>query len=315
MLGALERSEGPSAEVAGGSGVTAAAGTDPGAKTDAFELAATLSAGEPSAKATARRNTRQVYRQKLAHYAITLGLEGKDPERKLKRWIERGRRATPEPDYPPFDEPWLMAAWWERNMEWRVPDFLEKLRCEGPPAAGEAAAPAEPKPPAAAAAEEPAPGAGKSSEPPPMPMPEFNVDGGVDHDAEAGVRQLRAFARGFVDEMNRARELKDERRFWSAFERFEKTMEKLRRWEKDLVGIQESRGEVLKARDLNEVLSHIFGVMSLSFTSALMALGKEVAPGVPAEQLRAAVYSHRDKCFAHIKQSRFAKAYEQPAAA
>lgn len=259
---------------------------------------------EAAAKVSSRAPRIVGYKCTLAEYAAKLveaGMQGsKDDVRKLKAWVRRGKvddqgRARSEMDLPPFDDFGALAGWWRRNMKWKVPDWMERLeRHEGE----------SPKPPTSVSAghiETPA-----SAE---LPIPEF--DGGLTgHSSDLGINYIRSLVQGSIKEMDQARRLGDTKRYWNARRQFEDDVETLRKWEKDLVKIQEGKGEVLRTAVVNEALVSIFGVAAQSFTNGLLSLAKRLAPQLTADETREIVLPLRDRIFSHVKQSRFASAWQ-----
>jgi hypothetical protein len=57
------------------------------------------------------------YPKKLPEYAAVFG----QTDRTIKRWVKRGKETG---ELPPLDHPPYMAAWWRRNMDNQVPDYL-----------------------------------------------------------------------------------------------------------------------------------------------------------------------------------------------
>lgn len=57
------------------------------------------------------------YPKKLPEYAAVFG----QTDRTIKRWVKRGKETG---ELPPLDNPPHMAAWWRRNMDNQVPDYL-----------------------------------------------------------------------------------------------------------------------------------------------------------------------------------------------
>lgn len=271
------------------------------------ELSAVIPVGKPIAK----RVTSESYRYKLSHYVPILGLEGKDPERKLKRWIAKGREKTP-PDLPPFDSPHLMAEWWRRNMEWRVPFYLEKLEAQAgdvseSPAAEQRAVPASvPTPSTKVPATEP-PKSAANGEQPGMPM---TLDLGAEHSSDIGLVQIRALVVGVFGQLQRCLEsgllnqANNYRREWQSL------VGTLRQWEKDIVKIQEGKGEVLRTRVINTELVRIFTVIRQSFTNEMLDLVEKLKPEMPPPERRDLVLRRRDKCFVHLKTTRFSTTYQ-----
>lgn len=267
----------------------------------------------PAGKPIARRITSENYRYKLAHYVPVLGIDkdedgriAKDPERKLKRWIARGRENNP-PDLPPFDEPHLMAEWWRRNMKWGVPLKIALLeqqqgdQQEAPPPqpgpVGDATTPDKPK---AGAAGDTSAG---------MPM---TLDLGAEVSSDIGLMQIRALVMATFQQLERClnqglmKQANHYRREWQTL------VGTLRQWEKDIVKIQEGKGEVLRTRVINTELVRILTVIRQSFTNEMLALVETLKPEMPPAERRELVLRRRDKCFVHLKQTRFSSTYQPP---
>ena len=270
-------------------------------KDQKVELSGVLPVGKPIAK----RVTSETYKYKLAHYVGVLGLEGKDPERKLKRWIAKGRASSP-PDLPPLDAPDQMPEWWRRNMEWRVPNYLIKFeQCNrGIPI--EAAIPAPDAPTtttattAAAEAEKPGEATG---------VPMF-LDMGAEVATDLGLQQIRALVVATFNQLQRClasghlSQANQYRREWQTL------VGTLRQWEKDIVKIQEGKGKVMRTRVINTELVRIFNVMRQSFTNAMLSLVEQLSPELQPQERREIVIKQRDKCFTHLKGTRFAQTFQ-----
>lgn len=278
----------------------------PLSKGQQIELSALIPVGKPIAK----KLTTESYRYKLAHYVTVIGLQGRDPERKLKRWIAKGREQTP-PDLPPFDAPHLMAEWWRRNMEWRVPDYIASLeRCEEPEPRAASAAPIAPAPVEASPASTNTPALPPASAETGLPM---MFEAGSEMTADLGLAQIRGLVQTLYTRMKQAFEggrLTEGQNFMRQWER---AVENLRKWEKDLVKIQEGKGEVLRTRVINTELGRIFGVISQSYFNSFLALLDKYAPDISATDRRQLALSYRDKCFAHMKTTRFSSVYQPTA--
>lgn len=275
------------------------------------ELSGVLPVGKPIAK----KITKESYRYKLSHYVGVLGLDGKDPERKLKRWIAKGREQTP-PDLPPFDAPHMMAEWWRRNMEWRVPFHflnLEQAHSDGAPPPVPQTAPAlavpDPVPTASTTSttKQPAAAAGTAAAASEMPM---FLDLGAEVSTDLGLQQIRALVVATFNQLQRCLEggfiaqANTYRREWQTL------VGTLRQWEKDIVKIQEGKGEVMRTRVINTELVRIFTVMRQSFTNEMLDLAEQLSPEMPAAERRELVLRRRDKCFMHLKGTRFASTYQ-----
>ncbi len=255
------------------------------------ELDSVLPVGKPMAK----RATSETYRFKLAYYAKFFKLAGKDPERKLKRWIAKGREVSPA-DMPPFDSPGLMADWWRRHMEWRVPLYL--LRHEQPDAAID---------PPGAPPTTPAPSPASMGDPTGDPVV---LDMSMDIATDMGLQQIRALVVATFQQLQRCMasghlaQANNFRREWQSL------VGTLRQWEKDIVKIQEGKGEVMRTRVINTELVRIFGVLRQSFTNELLDLAEQLAPEMPPPERREIVLRRRDKCFVHLKSTRFVSSYQ-----
>lgn len=268
------------------------------------ELSAIIPLGKPIAK----KLTTESYRYKLAHYVKSIGLTGKDPDRKLKRWIAKGREKTP-PDLPPFDALPLMAEWWRRNMEWRVPEYLLLLETLDQEPQAKAPTPKDEPPEDTSSAESPPP---PKSESPGEPMM-FDTDSEMT--ADLGLNQIRQLASTLYRQMQRAFEsgrLTDGANY---MRQWEKAVESMRKWEKDIVKIQEGKGEVLRARVINTELGRVLNVISQSYFNSIMSLLDTYAAEIPGTDRRQLALGFRDKCFRHLKDSQFADVYQPEEAA
>jgi len=258
---------------------------------------AELSSLIPVGRAIVKRLTTETYKFKLAHYVKQFGIDGKDPRKKLKRWLEAGRKQSP-PDLPPFDAPEKMAEWWRRCMEIRVPEFMLKLE------AGEAQ-PQEPGQPASPPSADPA----KPGEPTEIPGIPMMFDTGTEMTADLGIIQIRSLVIALFKRMQEHFEAGRATEAQSVMRQWERAVENLRKWEKDLTKIQEGKGEVLRARVINTELGRVFGVMGQSFFNAIQALMDKYAADLPAADRRKFALEYKDKCFQHLKSSRFATIY------
>jgi len=242
--------------------------------------------------------------REVADRLIAAGMEQtRDPTRKLKEWIHAGRFGADgvlraEPDLPPFHDLSKLAEWWRRNMTWRVPAYMTALERSGLPGCSEPI-PAD-LPPGTSLQAPSMACAGKTAL-------SFDVaQGGED----SSIEFIRALVRAGKAEMDRAQKENDSKAYWQARRQFDTDIETLRRWEKDHLKTQEGKGELVRARVVNAAVSRIFGVLSQTFTSAMLKLAGELAPELPAAALREMVYPHRDRAFAHLKSTQFALAYE-----
>ncbi|WP_157210984.1 hypothetical protein [Verrucomicrobium spinosum] len=221
--------------------------------------------------------------------------------RSFKNWIAAGREKVPA-DLPPLDSPGEMAAWWRRVMTHKVPDKvlrheveeLERVRAAAVPVVAVAAVQAPEGAPAAAAV------------PAEQELPAMRLGMGSDVTADEWLKQLRDMADATYKQMQLAlerqvmKQYRELRREWLA------TLKDLRAWEKDIVQIQEKRGEVLRAKEVRSELAGVISAMGQSFFNGMMSLVRELAPEVPADERRQKVLAHRDKIFAHLRATRFA---------
>lgn len=257
---------------------------------------AELSSLIPVGRAIVKRLTTEAYKFKLAHYVKVFGIDGKDPRKKLKRWLEAGRKQVP-PDLPPFDAPEKMAEWWRRCMEIRVPEFMLKLE------AGEAQ-PQEHGQPASSLGRSSKAGRAHGDPWHPDDVRHRHRDDGRSRHHPDPLLVIALFKRMQEHfEKGRTTEAQSVMRQW------ERAVENLRKWEKDLTKIQEGKGEVLRARVINTELGRVFGVMGQSFFNAIQALMDKYAADLPAADRRKFALEYKDKCFQHLKSSRFATIY------
>lgn len=253
------------------------------------ELTKEIAAILPSGKAVAARVTSSKYKRKLRHYAEMLGIKGKDPTRKLKRWVERGRDKG---DYPPFDDLPSMAEWWRRNMGWEdPPDFLLRFEDRG-------AAPPSEKAPVA--------GDGDDDE---EILPMMEVRMGADVSADLGLQQVRSLVVATFNQMQLALKHGRPQQFNSLQREWRQLVGTLRAWEKDIVEIQEKRGDTLRVRNLNSETISMFVIMAQSWSNSMFALVAKVAPAFTPEQQRSVVLPLRDSVFGFLKKTRFEKAW------
>lgn len=262
----------------------------------------------PPPEAQARRESLRHYGKTYAEYVVQFGIKGKDAERKLKRYVARGRLVTPV-DLPPFDAPHELAAWWRRMkvaglFKWGVPDWMTLLEQVGPVSAASSSSPpvqngtsgtaAAPSVPSAPAAE------GATLD---MP-PDFDLPV-MDDQASSGERQLREFAEGWLAEMATAKRTQNTARFFKAWNEYKALIKELRAWQKDRQREKLQSGEVLEAVRETEALGVIFGAMNKTFTSSLMLLVERFAPDLDVTARRRAVLPFRDKIFSALKGTRF----------
>lgn len=239
----------------------------------------------------------------MDEFARRLGITGRDPEKLLKRWIEKGREVTPV-DLPPFQRPQELASWWRRLREAGAmgkspPEWMLLLEQTGAgssaPPPGET--PSDQNPPDASS------GTPISQDlPPDFALPV------LDDQASSGEKQLREFAEGWLDEMAAAKKAQNTVRFFKAWNEYKALIKELRAWQKDRQRERLQSGEVLEADREREALGLIFGAMNKTFTGSLLLLIERFAPGLDVTERRQIVLPFRDKIFASLKATRFESA-------
>lgn len=261
-------------------------------------------AGLPDPAPTLKRQTTDRYQKSQAHYAAIYERDVKN----IKRLIAKGRTATPQ-DFPPLDEPAEMAAWFRRNMGQEPRDNLTKFERESnesPPAASPAS-----KLPAAGAmppsATEPS-GAKSDQELPPLPP--MLLDGTTVHAADMGLRRVQMLVDATFSQMQVALKANRMKEYKTLFIEYTKLEQMLRSWEKDIIKIQEGRGEMLRTREINTEIVQLFTILGQSFMNGLTRLIRQLAPQMPTQQQRELAMSITDGCFAHGKKSRWSQAWQ-----
>lgn len=231
------------------------------------------------------------YRKTYAQYALEIW-PAKDPEsseRTIKRWVQEGRKADPV-DLPPLDELPLMAAWYERTHKWRAPEDLVKFtqRAAVPP-------PMRPGETDESKDEDPLP---------PMVL-------GADAQAsDLGLQQAQALVKATYDQMHVALAANRMTQYNALVREWKGLVQILRQWEKDIVQIQEGRGDVLRTRVINSELVRLFNAMSQSFFNALLKVIQEFATDLPSADQRKKALELRDQVFGHLKGNRFEKVWK-----
>lgn len=252
-------------------------------------------AGLPDPAPSLKRQTSDRYKQSQAFYAQLYQRDVKN----IKRLIAKGRSASPQ-DFPPLDEPAEMAEWFRRNMGQEPRENLTKFERE---ASGES--------PAAAAVPLEAPSNKKGGSEADSPqLPEMKLNAGGVYAADAGLRRVQALVDATFGQMQVALKAKDMKNYKTLFIEYTKLEQMLRSWEKDIIKIQEGRGEVLRTREINTEIVQLFTVLGQSFLNGLIKLVKQLAPQMPLVQQRELALSMTDACFAHGKKSRWSTAWQ-----
>ena len=264
-----------------------------------------LAAFEESEKSARRRETIKFYGGVgMDEFARRLGVSGEDPEKMLKRWIEKGRKVSPV-DLPPFQRPHELAAWWRRLRDAGVmgkspPPWMLLLEQTGPAA--------DISPPSSSSS----PDAARGESPPNLPStadlpPDFALPV-LDDQASSGEKQLREFAEGWLAEMASAKKAQNTVRFFKAWNEYKALIKELRAWQKDRQRERLQSGEVLEADREREALGVIFGAMNQTFTRSLLLLVERFAPDLDPIARRQVVMPFRDKIFSALKSTRFESA-------
>lgn len=250
------------------------------------------------------KQTSEAYQRSLPSYAKTYQRD----VRNLKRWIADGRKQTP-PDLPPFDAPAQMAEWF-RRVKGREPGA--NLTCfEDPEPGAEKTSPPKASAPAPASGESP-------SKPlidglPPLPAMQLTIGGEVTPDL--GLQQVQALVTALYSQMGVALAKGRETEFTSLLNKWQRAVQTLRSWEKDIIKIQEGRGDVLRTRVVNTELVNLFAIMGHSFYNGFVSLLRKYAPEVPEPERRAIARKLRDGCFSHTQRTRYQSAWSEAHAA
>lgn len=258
----------------------------------------------PMARTVVTRQTTETYKQSLRGYESVYTTN----VRQIKRWIATGRKCAPF-DLPPLDRPDAMAAWWERmqaagHIKHAVPEKL--LRYEQKKVDGSAPEAPAPGPPSPKTPKSPPPeGADveKESKEPPLPPMQLDAAGNVSSDL--GLQQVQSLVKATYKQMEIALERQNMTQYNSLRREWQQLVQILRSWEKDIIKIQEGRGEVLRTREINTELVRLFTTMGQSFFNALLKLAGDLAPEMAAEDRRQLAMSKRDEIYRHLKGSRF----------
>lgn len=208
--------------------------------------------------------------------------------RTLKRWVKTGKGAQ---DLPPFDDLPSLARWYERHHRANnAPEYLRRFE------EADDSPPPPPVGPASAGDES----AGAS--------PIF-IDLEAEVTADDGLRKIRALGNSIYEQLEielrrgRTAAAKELRREWQSL------MAIQRQWEKDIVKIQEGKGEVLRTRVVNSELVMIFTAISQSYYAATIKLIQRLAPEMPSNEQHVLAIESRDGAFLHLKDTRFEPAW------
>lgn len=197
----------------------------------------------PGAKEAVQRakSTRKhaKYPKKLPEYAA---FYGKD-ERTIKRLIRRGKEVD---SLPPLDEPVKMPAWWRRNMDHEVPDWL--LGFTDPSARNGDGGSA------------PAGGTGDSGDAAPRDFSQvksLSIEENV-----AALRQSHAVNKHLYDEALHSKE-PNEQTIALRQRNYERTFELLRKAETSLIELKQKSGDLIDKESVRAELAQVFESLRL----------------------------------------------------
>ncbi len=260
-------------------------------------------AGIPEAAASLQRQTTERYQRGFAHYAT---LYQRDV-RNIKRMVSDGRKRSPH-DFPPFDDPPSMAAWFRRVKGQEPRDNLTKFEIAAADASATAAADDTPR------SEAPATGhAGDDDEEEDdgfSQMPEMQLHATDLTTADVGLQQIQSLVAATFKQMQLALRTKQTKAYSQLRREWQQLIQVQRAWEKDIVKIQEGRGEVLRTREVNTELVQVFTTLGHSIFNVLQRVIREYAPTMPGPQQRSLAISLRDGCYAHVKKTRWVGAWD-----
>lgn len=274
-----------------------------------------LKAEAASVEQSLKKSTRDRYAGvSLKDFAVklqALGMEpSKDPARKLKDWIEAGRydkegnlRAAPE--WPPFDHPEQLAAWWRSCMRYKAPQWMVNLEKN----AAYETAEESPRTPAGADRGSGVPAAKSDDELIGYGDIVFSEDVGGD----VGVMIAREFVRDNLRRFAEARRIGNMKLARQIRDELRDDIEDLRKQEAAALKTLEGKGEYLRARVMLTEANRVFSMLSTSFYNGMDALVRKVAPKLPAVERRELVLDQRDVVFEHIQNTNFASAWVPPA--
>ncbi len=224
------------------------------------------------------------YAKPLRSYASIIW-PGKDPEsgvRTLKRWVKKGKASG---DAPPFDDLVGIATWYERHHRYAVaPEELRRFEVQVVEKDEEQDVPATE-----------------------MPVMTLNLDG--DFTADEGLRQCRALVQATYHQMETALQQRQTKVYQSLRREWQSLINTQRQWEKDILKIQEGKGEVLRTRVINSELVRIFTASAQSFFNATLKTLQDHAPHLPGDEQRRIALEKRDEVFTHLRGTRFDSAW------
>ena len=256
-------------------------------------------AGIPEASPLLHRQTSDRYQKGLAHY----GKIYERATRNIKRWIADGRGASPQ-DFPPLDDPPAMAEWFRRVKGQEPRENLTKFERESDESAPEGAS--EPKQTKAEGL-----GSDDDDDDDPSPLPPMNIDGGGHAiGGDLALQQVQTLVQATFKQMQLALKHQRMKEYKTLFIEYKQLVQVQRSWEKDIIKIQEGRGEMLRTREVNTELVQIFTTLGHSFFNAFLKTIRQFAPTMSYTHQRTLAKSLTDGCYSHVKKTRWASTWQ-----
>lgn len=261
-----------------------------GGKLSRAEMREVNSHFEEEGKRGPVRVTSDQYANPLRIYAEQIWPEGNldSSIRKLKRWVKKGKEADP-PDLPPLDDMPRMARWYERHHRAsKAPEYLRRFEDQEE----KSGATSRPAAPGTETSDEGGEGIAMKL-------------GDGEMESDMGLRQVRRLAEGVFNQMEEAIKRGKTKEYKTLQREYLSLIGTLRQWEKDIIKIQEGKGEVLRTRVVNSELVQIFTAIAQSYYTGLVKLIRELRPEMPGNEVHAMAIERRDAAFLHLKNSRF----------
>lgn len=257
-------------------------------------------AGLPDAAPSLKQQTSGRYQHALAYYAKLYDRDVKN----IKRLIAKGRIALP-PDFPPLDQPAEMADWFRRNMGQEPRQNLTKFECEADDEQLDKVI-SQIKP---SKAEKLASDEGDDDDP--SPLPPMNIDGGGHAiGGDLALLQVQTLVQATFKQMQLALRHQRMKEYKTLFIEYKQLVQVQRSWEKDIIKIQEGRGEMLRTREVNTELVQIFTTLGHSFFNAFLKTIRQFAPTMSYTHQRTLAKSLTDGCYSHVKKTRWTSAWQ-----
>lgn len=257
-------------------------------------------AGIPEASPLLQRQTTDRYQKSLAHYGTIYGRD----KRNIKRWIADGREASPQ-DFPPLDDPPSMAAWFRRVKGQEPRENLTKFEVEAneDPHDEGASEPSTAKASRRVSDED--------DDDDPSPLPPMNIDGGGHTiGGDLALQQVQTLVQATFKQMQLALKHQRMKEYKTLFIEYKQLVQVQRSWEKDIIKIQEGRGEMLRTRQVNTELVQIFTTLGHSFFNTLLKTIRQFAADMPYTHQRTLAKSLTDGCYGHVKKTRWSAAWQ-----